>query len=938
MDDQPQRICINVNGHDRPLDVRPEQSLLDVLREDLDLTGAKMACDDGECGSCFVLLGNKPVMSCKLAATRAEGKAVTTIEGLGEGGERLHPIQEAFLECGATQCGFCIPGMIMRTEALLRVNPAPGRADIVKSLSRNLCRCTGYTKIIEAVEYAAELRRGGGRRNWADRGRGRGVGVSVPRLDSPATVTGEARYAADLKRPGMLHAKVLRSPHDHALIRSIDTGKARAFPGVAAVVTAADIPGIAAMSNGQPQTYLFPADRTRFKGEAIAAVAAESEAAAACAAAAIEVDYEPLPPVIGIEDGLSPEAPSLYPPVANVSPENRFEDGDVERGFAEADAVVEDSFATARREHGAMEPEAALAYLDDDDTLVIESPLYHPFVQGQESIAGNLALDKERVRILCPAMGGNFGKRGDALCATVAGLLALKTRRPVRLVYLRSESILGSSKTPGTRMTYRIGARRDGRIVAMEATVHRDVGCWAPHLTDVTTKGHELCCYESMASVLSHITGPYEIPNVRATLYDIVTNGPRAVPLRGTSGGYLPFAIETLLDRLADKLDMNPLELRMRNALGVGSRTHLGQVFKDSIGFREELGMLRGRYDDARRTRRSNGDLDAGWKHGVGLGCGWRSITYVNMPDVNAAAELLDDGRIEALAGSVEQGQGVTTQFAQIISQAFGLPLDRVVVTIGDTRDAPYPVPTFSSITTLVTGKALLNGAEALRAALAEVAAPILEVPVEDILFEDGFAFAEGRRGRLLSLSELAPELDRAGLPRRHVGTYVWEGRAKGRATLSSDGEAPEIVYGFNAAMAEVAVNETTGQVRVLRLVNAADPGTIIHPQALEGQIEGALAFGVGIALSESFHPDQKPNFRSYGLPSTREAAEQVEMLWVEDPCPKGPYGAKSAGEMSIIAPVPAIINAIADATGAMVRELPAAPERVRAALEAREA
>lgn len=924
-------VVLKVNGESRALAVPAGRTLLDVLREDLDLTGAKMACDDGECGSCIVLLDDKPLMSCKLEAARARGKAVTTIEGLGRDGV-LHPLQEAFLEMGATQCGFCIPGMIMRTEALLRRNPEPDRETLVKSLSRNMCRCTGYLKIFEAVHYGAGLRQGRARSNRAGRDGNRGVGRSVQRLDSPDTVDGAAKYAADLKMEGMLHARILRSPHHHARILSIDTSAALAVAGVAAVVTADDIPGTPIMSNCQPQTCLFPKDRARFLGEAIAAVAAETAEIAAEAVDGIEVSYEVLPAVLDVEDVLDGHGPALYPPLPNLSPATEFHDGDVAAGFAEADVIVEDTFKTARREHAAMEPEAALACLDENGVLTIRSPLYHPFVQGQESIANNLALDVDRVRVICPAMGGNFGKRGDAQAPTVAGLLALKTARPVRLVYSRSESLLGSSKTPSAVMHYRIGARKDGRVVALQATVHRNMGIWAPYLADATTQGRELCRFESIPSVLSHITGPYEIPNVRATIHDVVTNGPRSVPLRGTSGGYLPLAIESLMDRIAAGLDIDPVEFRRRNALGVGSRTHLGQVMTDSVGIRAELDALREPYRQCLDRSRSHGN-GTPWRRGVGVGCGWRSITYVNMPDVSAAVELLPDGRVRLLAGSVEQGQGATTELAQIVSEALDLPMEAVEVTIGDTHLAPYPVPTFSSITTLVTGKAVQNAAEGLKEALCRVGAALLERTPEDIRVRDGFAFSRSAPDLALGFSRLYEEFGRRRMPFRHEGTFVWEGRATDGNTISSEGDTPDIVYGFNACVADLEVNVENGRVRLNRLVNAADPGTIIHPQALQGQIDGGLAFGIGIALSEAFHPDKPATLRHYGLPTTKDVADEVTSIYVEDPCPRGPFGAKSVAEMSVIAPVPAIINAIADATGARLTEIPATPDKVLSAL-----
>ena len=928
------QIVLNVNGVDRNLVIPADRTLLDVVREDLDLTGTKMACDDGECGSCFMLLGDKAVMSCRLEAVRAQGKEITTIEGLGGNGSGvMHPLQEAFLEMGATQCGFCIPGMIIRAEALLRKKPEPDRQTLVKSLSRNMCRCTGYMKIFDAVLYAAELKRGRARSNWADRDGNRGVGTSVQRLDSPDTVDGTAKYAADLKMDGMLHARILRSPHHHARIVSIDTSEAKAMPGVAAVVTADDIPGTPVNSNCQPQTWLFPKDRARFLGEAIAAVAAETVEIATEAMDRIRIAYEVLPGMPDLEDVLDGDGPALYPPIPNVSPATEFHDGDISRGFAEADVIVEDTYRTARREHAAMEPEAALAYVDETGMLIVKSPLYHPFVQGQESIANTLALELDKVRVVCPAMGGNFGKRGDAQAPTVAGLLALKTKRPVRLVYTRSESLLGSSKTPSTIMSYRIGARKDGRVVALQATVHRNMGIWAPYLADSTTRGRELCRFESIPATLTHITGPYEIPNVRATLYDVVTNGPRSVPLRGTSGGYLPLAIESLMDRIAAELKIDPVELRRRNALGIGSRTHLGQVMRDSVGIRAELDALREPYRECLARPRGE-DEGTPWRRGVGVGCGWRSITYVNMPDVSAAVELMPDGRVCLLAGSVEQGQGATTELAQIVSEALDLPMQAIKVTIGDTWLAPYPVPTFSSVTTLVTGKAVQNAADGLKDALCRVAAELLDTAPEDIRVRDGFAYTDSAPGRLLAFSQLCDEFDRRNMPRRHEGVFVWEGRATDSNSTTNDGDAPDVVFGFNACVADVEVNVENGRVKLNRLINAADPGTIIHPQALQGQIDGGLAFGIGIALSEAFHPDKPATLTHYGLPMTKDVADEVTSLYVEDPCPWGPFGAKSAAEMSVIAPVPAIINAITDATGTRLTEIPATPDVVLSALQ----
>lgn len=929
-----EHVVLNVNGTLRELQIKPSRMLLDVLREDLNLTGAKLACDNGECGSCIVLLGRRPAKACLLAAKRAQGKEVTTIEGLARSSTApsdpgksawpaYHPLQQAFLEKGATQCGFCIPGMIMRASALLIKNNNPTRAEVVKSLSLNMCRCTGYMKIIDAVLDAARQLRSNAPPEAQPSGEGPVVGQSIPRLDSPDTVTGAARYAADLKMDGMLHAKLLRSPHHHARIRSIDTSEAEALPGVEAVITADDVPGTPFLPNCQPQVYVFPKDKVRFLGEAIAAVAADTVETADEALTLIKVDYEPLPPVVDLMDAAREDAPRVFDHMPNLWGPEEVAQGDVDAGFAAADIVVEKSYSVPVREHAAMEPEAALAYEEGDDRIVIETPLYHPFVQGQLSIAANLDVSSERVRIVCPAMGGNFGTRGDTLAAVVVALLARRTGRPVKIVFTRAESLLGSCKAPAVIMRYKTGAMKDGRIVALDAEIIHSTGSWAPFLIPTTTKGAELCFYETLGALLSHATGPYFIPNVRARAYDVLTNGPRCVPLRGTNGNYLPLAYESQVELVAAELGWDPLDLRLRNVLEVGSRTHVGQVLEESVGIKAELEALRPFYDRARaRVTAKRSDLSP-WKRGLGIACGWRNIGYLNTT-IGAAAELLEGGRIRVLAGSVEQGQGPITVFAQIASDELGVPLEFLEVAIGDTYAAPYPVPTFSSITTVGTGKAVQLACERLKLALHEAAATILGATPECIVIENGAASSQRSPRDKLLLARLATHFAENGIPMKYEASLKWQG------------ESPNILYGYNAGLVELEVNEATGQVKLLDLVNVCDPGTVVHPEALEGQVDGGVAFGIGCALKEQFHPDNPPTLAAYGLPMSTDVPHRLTRLFVEEPYSKGPFGAKSAGEMPGISPVPAIVNAIEDATGARIYDVPATPEGVLAALAAR--
>lgn len=921
-------LTITVNGEIRQMDA-DGKTLLDVLREDLRLTGAKKACDNGECGSCIVAMNGKPTKSCLLGADRAAGRDIVTIEGLapeargikpGDDISVLHPIQQAFLEKGATQCGFCIPGMIMKTATLLQNKPNPSRDDIVKGLSKNLCRCTGYTKILEAVEYAAQLINEGRSGVTPGVGDGAAVGGNVARLDSPATVTGEAVYAADMQMEGMLHAKLLRSTHHHARIVSIDTSEAEAMDGVECVVTADDIPGTPYLPNCQPQVHVFPKDRIRFKGEALAGVAARTEAIAEAALKRIRVVVEELPHAIEVADAAHPDAAPMYDHSPRVSAPEEVSCGDIDAGFAKADVIIQNDYKVPVREHAAMEPESALVYMKDGQ-LICVTGLYHAFVQGTQSIANNLAMKQEDVRIVCPAMGGNFGTRGDTLIAVACGMMAQKTGKPIRMVFSRKESILGSCKAPSVDIRYKTGATRDGRIVAVDVEVMHGAGSWAPFLIDKTTQGVELCYYETVGALLSHATGPYEIENVRARAWDVLTNGPRYVPLRGTNANYLPLAYESQVDLVAEALGLDPLEVRLKNAIRLGSKTHFGQTLNEHVSMVKELELLKPHYDAARarlETRRAA--AKGPWRPGLGMGSGWRNIGYLKT-SITAGAELTEDGKVHVMAGSVEQGQGPTTQFAQIAADQIGVAMSEMRVTLGDTDAAPYPVPTFSSISTVGTGKAVQLAAEKLAGKIRNAAAEMLQTPPENLAVRGNRVFLAANPEIGTTLAEIARHFADAGQSSLSESEIPWSG------------EAPTILYGYNTGLMELDVNIETGAVRLLNHVNVCDPGTRINPQAVDGQIDGAIAFGVGFALSERFHPDNPATLEGYGLPSTKSVPPNVTRLYVEDPLERGPFGAKSMAEHPGISPIPAIINAIANATGARVREIPATPDRVLQAL-----
>ena len=926
-------IVLTVNGERRELEVDRSRTLLDVLREDLDLTGAKEACDNGECGSCAVLLGNKGLMSCLLSASRAQGKEVTTIEGLasrhfdklkGQDGdlEQLHPLQEAFIELGASQCGFCIPGIIMEAEALLNSNPNPTREDVVKRLSRNLCRCTGYTKIIDAVLYASELMRVGDKRVKRSNQPGPVVGQRILRSDNRDHVTGLAKYAADLKLEGMLYAKILRSPHHHARILNIDTSEAEAMPGVEAVITYWDIPGNPIAPNHRPQPFLLAKDKVDYMGAAVAAVAAVSEEIAAEALTRIKVEYEPLPAVLDMLEAMKDDSIQILPSVKNAGLVTTVVQGDVEKGFAEADVIVENTYSTPTWEHAPMEPEAALAYMGEDNQIVIHAPHHHPYV-GRDFLANMLAVERDQVRIITPTIGGNFGHRGEFVADGVIALLVLKTKKPVKIVFSREESMLGSAKGESAyHMRYKTGATKAGKLIALEADILTNEGCWRP----------EDYQYGNQPAI--HCTGPYYIPNVLVKVYDVCTNMPRAVPIRSVERPAMGLSVDSQLDILAARLGLDPLEFRLRNVLEVGSRTHTGEILKESVGIKATLEALRGPYAEALAWAASEPPASA-WRRGVGLGSSWLVHSSGTMGPVakeaKAAAELMEDGRVQVLAGVVEKGQGPFTIFAQMAAEELGVPMESVTLNIGDTHLAPYPYKTGGQMATTQTGGAVLNACQRLKQALAQEAAKILEEEPDNIVFQNGQVSSLGFPEEKLSLRQLAAHLRTEGVPTRYEGAFVWEGGAhQDPETGQTEGFD---YFCYQSMLAQVEVNVETGQVRLPEVVLAADAGNVINPMIFEGQLQGGVVNGLGFALKEKYVPGETLTLKAYGMPTIRDAPTTVKTLFVGEPFSKGPFGAKGGGEMCCAPPVPAIINGIANAIEARIYHLPATPDKILEAL-----
>lgn len=563
-------IAATVNGRKISRSAKPHQRLLDFLREDLHLTGTKEGCGAGECGTCSVFVDGVLLKSCLVPVAKAQGTSIETVEALARSGE-LSVLQKAFHKTGASQCGYCIPGMVMAATAAIRANPFAEREEIKERLGGNICRCTGYQKIFDAVELARDVQNGRAPASALAEDEtqdGRFIGTSVRRLDAPSKVSGALKYAGDMVMPGMLHMQVLRSPHPHAHILSIDTSDAEAMDGVEGVITCADVPGedgFGVFVNDQP---IMARGRVRYVGEAVAAVAAEDPLVAKRALSRIKVTYEPLPAVFDPDEALRPGAPVLheYAP-DNITKHIPIRKGDIEKGFAESDLVVEEVYSTQPVEHAYLEPEAGLGYVDPDGVVTIVSPSQN-ITHHRHMLSRIIAQPINKVRFIMSPVGGGFGGKEDMIYQGMLALMAMKTRRPVRYVFTREESIISTAKRHPSRVTLRMGLSRDGSIRAVAFKMVADGGAYGLSTEGVMRK----------AAILG--AGPYNIPNLRMDTYGVYTNNTPSGAFRSFGALQTQFATESHLDICAERLGLDPFEIRRVNAMRDGAVTHTKQTLK----------------------------------------------------------------------------------------------------------------------------------------------------------------------------------------------------------------------------------------------------------------------------------------------------------------------------------------------------------------------
>ncbi|HPL28962.1 MAG TPA: molybdopterin-dependent oxidoreductase, partial [Anaerolineae bacterium] len=759
-----QGIELTVNGLLRRTELPPETTLLTYLRDVLGLTGTKNGCSQGHCGTCTVIVDGKAQRSCLLRLGRLRGAHIETIEALSTP-TTVHALQYAFVHQGAVQCGFCTPGMVMAAKALLDVTPDPDDAAIRAALAHNLCRCTGYVKVVAAVREAAALMRAGEAQVPRERAQALiagGLGASAARLDGLERATGSLCYTADLNRPGQLYGRALRSRYPHAEVLSVDTARARQAPGVVAVFTAADVPGAKHHGTIVSDWPVLAVDRVRYVGDAVAVVYAETEAQAAAALELIDVSYCELPVVASPEAALRPDAPRVHEG-GNLLKEYHLHKGNVAAGLAEADVIVEGSYRTPFVEHAYMEPEAALAEPDGQGGVVVYVGSQGPW-PDQRQIVASLALPPERVRVVHMPVGGGFGGKEDITLQILAALGALRLGRPVKMVMDRRESIRVSTKRHAETIHYRTGATRDGRITAMQVTIYGDTGAYASLGPSVIFRSASFAC------------GPYAVPNTKVDAYLAYTNNVPCGAMRGFGNPQATFAGEVQLDELARRLGMDPLALRELNALAPGQATATGDVLTASVGALPTLHAVR----DA-LARLDLPEPRPGRRIGVGVAASFKNVGLggSHVDEAEALLELQPDGTLMLRSGASDLGGGAETAMAQLAAEVTGVPLAAMRTHFGDTLLDPPGAMTTASRETFITGNAVVAAARAWREQALAAAAEALGQGAADLDLRDGgfvLRTGAGAEPPLLTLAELAARLasrGRALSARRH---YVVRG------------------------------------------------------------------------------------------------------------------------------------------------------------------
>ncbi|WP_072802955.1 molybdopterin-dependent oxidoreductase [Rhodococcoides yunnanense] len=893
----------DVDGRLFSADPEPGQCLRTFLRERGSF-GVKKGCDAGDCGACTVWLDGKPFHSCLVPAFRAAGTRVTTIAGLADEGV-LHPVQQAFCDAQSFQCGFCAAGMIMTAASLSDEQ----KQDLPRALKGNLCRCTGYRSISDAVHGLTEAEPDVA---------GSACGASLANPFTEEIVTGRARYTMDVAPPNLLHLKVLRSPHAHARVIDIDRTAAMAVPGVVAVFTHEDAPD-RLYSTALHEDHLVDPDDTRvlddvvrFVGQRIAAVVAESEAAAEAGCRALQVTYEVLPAVFDPVAAMEPGAPVLhdkgFEERGNIFVDIHGEVGSVADGFDAAEATHEKTYTTSRVQHAHLETHGSIAWRGDDGRWHVRTSTQGPFVV-QAKLCYLLGLRARDVHVFTERVGGGFGGKQEMISEDLVLLATMRLGRPVKWEWTREEEFIGATTRHQMTTRVKLGARRDGTLTALDVYVVSNTGAYANHAS------------ETLAAALGSPLAAYRCPNKKALGYAVYTNMIPGGGFRGYGASQTTFAIECAMDELAHLLGMDPVALRRKNMVRPGDLVE--SVWNDpsdasfgSYGLDQCLDHVEAALAAGNGVLKPEGDQ---WLEGTGVALALLECGPPTEHRSGAELKLLADGTYHLAVGSTEMGNGITNAHRQIAAGVLGTRAADVAIVNADTDRTLYDTGTFASTGTVVAGKAVHLTALALRDAILDYASEYSEVPRQDCDLDNDAVVCRGRRVKLAELYSA-----RAESGRRLEAT---------RKAYLSPRTIASNVHGVR-----LAVHQVTGEIRILHSVHGADIGRLINPLQCRGQIDGAVGMALGWALTENMVHDAdgkmvNPNFRNYRIPAFADTP-RTEVFFADTYDSIGPLGAKSQGECAINPVAPSVSNALFDATGVRFTSLPFTPDRIFAALD----
>lgn len=911
-----QKINITINGRKHELLIEEHEMLFNVIREKAALTGTKIGCEQGSCGACTVLANGEPILSCISPAMRYNNAEITTIEALSINGE-MHKLQEKFVQKGAIQCGFCTPGMIMTSLDFIAKNPNPTIHEVKEALSGNLCRCTGYKKIIEAVaEYALEKNQPNNNTIIPSEKK---IGVSIPYIEAEKKAKGTAQYADDIYTRNALHCKFLRSIYPHAIIEKIDFEEALKIEGVHYIATGKEIPvkfGVLTVSQDETAMAI---EKTRYIGEIVAAVVADTEEIASLACKKIKVHYKPLKEFLSIEESLNDigENAKIHEHVKfnnNVHKKAELRFGNQQQGLQEADITCKFNFTFEGINHGFTEPHAATAWWDENGLTIITATQVPHYLH--RALAKVMEVPLSKVRVIKPYVGGGFGGKSDPFPhEIIISYLSKKVGKPVKVRLSREEVFITNHGRHPSKMTVEMGISKDGFIKVLDADIAIDGGA-----------------YGSFGVVTSYYNGvllqaPYKLENFGFRTFRVYTNKPQCGAMRGHGAVNSRFAVETIIDELAHKIKMDPCELRMKNFLDSNSLT-VGQYRITSNGSRESLQKVM----EQSQWKNKKGKLPFG--KGIGAGCGFfisgsaLPIIWNELPQSVVNLKLDFDGRVLITSGASDIGQGSDTMLAIIVAEVLGIDMDKIFVLAADTLLTPVDLGSYSSRVTFMAGNAAKDAAEKLKAEIIEAVATRKNINKEELNVANNKVFSNNKSVDLTWLEAI-------DILTAHRGSVTVSGKyisPKLGGDFKGAGAGLSPSYSFGACIAEVDVDTETGFVKINNVWGAHDCGKAINPMAVEGQLEGSWHMGIGQALTEQMKYYNgllvNNNFLDYKIPTTLDTPD-IHTNIIETIDPEGPFGAKECGEGALHPVIPAVANAIFNAVGVRITKLPISAEDI---------